>query len=77
MSAIIRGQAWRLQSGFPSGVEDLGQYYPPVYQWAAANPLTEPQTVLEEVAEAALAHVAGEGPSGSDKGDEVEESETV
>jgi hypothetical protein len=54
MAGVLRGQSWRLSSGFPRGVEDFRQYHPSVYQQAAEHN-DNPRTNLERIAlEAAL-----------------------
>jgi hypothetical protein len=63
ISAVIRGLAWRLQSGFGNGVEDLAQYYPDVYKLAASTPQEE----LGVIAAAAVAQMdEGESSSAND-----------
>ena len=49
MAGVLRGQSWRLSSGFPRGVEDFGQYHPSVYQRAAEHN-DNPRANLERIA---------------------------
>ena len=56
MAGVLRGQSWRLSSGFPRGVEDFGQYHPSVYQQATKYN-DNPKANLERIALEAALHI--------------------
>ena len=81
MAGVLRGQSWRLSSGFPRGVEDFGQYHPSVYQRAAEHN-DNPRANLERIASEAASHIdagsvdlAEETPKEPVVDEEVRESE--
>jgi hypothetical protein len=78
MAGVLRGQSWRLSSGFPRGVEDFGQYHPSVYQRAAEhndNPRANLERIASEAVDAGSVDLAEETPKEPVVDEEVGESE--
>jgi hypothetical protein len=77
MAGVLRGQSWRLSSGFPRGVEDFGQYHPSVYQRAAEHN-DNPRASLERIASEAASHIdAGEASGSVDLAEETSKGPVV
>ena len=74
MAGVLRGQSWRLSSGFPRGVEDFGQYHPSVYQRAAEHN-DNPRANLERIASEAVD--AGEASGSVDLAEETSKEPVV
>jgi hypothetical protein len=68
MAGVLRGQSWRLSSGFPRDVEDFGRYHPSVYQRAAEHN-DNPRAILERIASEAVD--AGEASGSVDLAEET------
>src|ERR1700722_10374701 len=77
MAGVLRGQSWRLSSGFPRGVEDFGQYHPSVYQ-RAAEYNDNPRANLERITLEAASHInAGEASGSVDLAEETSKDPIV
>jgi hypothetical protein len=71
MVGVLRGQSWRLQGGFPRGVEDIGQYHPSVYR-RAAEFNDNPKARLERIASETVSHLEeAEASSSADLAEET------
>ena len=77
MAGVLRGQSWRLLSGFPRGVKDFRQYYPLVYQQATEHN-DNLRANLERIALEAALHInVGEASGSVDLAEETSKDPVV